>query len=30
MCDSIITVDLEGSDASSLKEKITASDLIDW
>ncbi|MBW1821436.1 MAG: Dabb family protein [Deltaproteobacteria bacterium] len=30
ICDSIITVDLEGSDASSLKEKVSASDLIDW
>ena len=30
MCNSIITVDFEGSDASSLKEKIPESDLIDW
>jgi len=30
MCDNIITVDFEGSDANSLKEKIPKSDLIDW
>ncbi len=30
MCNSIITVDFEGSDASSLKEKVPKSDLIDW
>jgi len=30
MCDSIITVDFEGSDASSLKGKTPTSDLIDW
>ncbi len=30
MCYSIITDDLEGSDASSLKEKVPESDLIDW
>ena len=30
MCNSIITVDFEGSDASSLKGKTPTSDLIDW
>ncbi len=30
ICDSIVVVDFEGSDASSLKEKIPASDLTEW
>jgi len=30
MCDSLITVDFEGSDLSSLKDKIPESDPIDW
>jgi len=30
ICHSMITVDFEGSDASSLKEKPPESDLIDW
>jgi len=30
MCNSIVTVDFAGSDASSLKEKTPESDLIDW
>ena len=30
MCNSVITVDLEGSDASSFKEKVPESGLIDW